>query len=237
MRVIRAPARDTSEARWATVENWEGGLTGAGSDNPMCATALSTEHEPSTGAGLRRLCGAPHVPDPAEEVALVAQRQTRSAAARASGTDCRWRTLRTATARPRLSSSRTSGGAVSFSSRPTRATLSSSAFSPVSTIAAEHSPGAARCRRRSRPLPRWGRGRVEEVEIVDVRAELEKLVLLRRNCADGSRLAPQLTPDQRLVLACQVGLQMGRAEFCTVRMVAGEVPQGGTTREGAAGAR
>jgi DNA-directed RNA polymerase specialized sigma24 family protein len=27
-------------------------------------------------------------------------------------------------------------------------------------------------------------------------------------------LARELTPDQQLILACQVGMQMGRAEFC-----------------------
>lgn len=53
-----------------------------------------------------------------------------------------------------------------------------------------------------------------EVEIVDVRAEVEKLVLSRLELRRLGLLARELTPDQRLVLACQVGLQMGRAEFC-----------------------
>jgi DNA-directed RNA polymerase specialized sigma24 family protein len=54
----------------------------------------------------------------------------------------------------------------------------------------------------------------EGVELVDMRAELEKLVVLREDLARIERLAHALTPDQRLVLACQVGLQMGRGEFC-----------------------
>jgi hypothetical protein len=53
-----------------------------------------------------------------------------------------------------------------------------------------------------------------EVEIVDVRAEVEKLVFSRFELRRLRRLAQGLTPDQQLVLACQVGLQMGRAEFC-----------------------
>jgi DNA-directed RNA polymerase specialized sigma24 family protein len=57
----------------------------------------------------------------------------------------------------------------------------------------------------------WGGG---EVEVVDVRAEVEPLVLLRSDLRRLCELAPALTADQRLVLACQVGLQMSRAEFC-----------------------
>ncbi|HEY2141173.1 MAG TPA: hypothetical protein VGG98_03825 [Solirubrobacteraceae bacterium] len=53
-----------------------------------------------------------------------------------------------------------------------------------------------------------------EVEIVDVRAEVEKLVLARFELRRLGRLAQELTSDQQLVLACQIGLQMGRAEFC-----------------------
>ncbi len=53
-----------------------------------------------------------------------------------------------------------------------------------------------------------------EVEVIDLRAEVDPLVArrldLRRICA----VAVQLTPDQRLVLACQVALGMDRAEFC-----------------------
>ena len=55
----------------------------------------------------------------------------------------------------------------------------------------------------------------EEVEVVDVRAELEKLVMLRQDLRRVGAARAELTPDQRLVLACQVGLQMGRGEFCS----------------------
>ena len=54
----------------------------------------------------------------------------------------------------------------------------------------------------------------EAIEIVDVRAELEKLVILRQELRRIEPLARELTPDQRLVLACQMGLEMGCAEFC-----------------------
>jgi DNA-directed RNA polymerase specialized sigma24 family protein len=53
-----------------------------------------------------------------------------------------------------------------------------------------------------------------EVPIVDRRAQLEDLVLLRQELRHVERCAHQLTRDQRLVLACQLGLQMDCAEFC-----------------------
>jgi DNA-directed RNA polymerase specialized sigma24 family protein len=53
-----------------------------------------------------------------------------------------------------------------------------------------------------------------QIEIVDVRAELDTLVILRQDLRRVQSLARELTPDQRLVLACQVGLQMGRLDFC-----------------------
>jgi DNA-directed RNA polymerase specialized sigma24 family protein len=55
---------------------------------------------------------------------------------------------------------------------------------------------------------------MEEITIVDQRAELEKLVMLREDLRRLQLLARQLTPDQRLVLASQLGLQMGCREFC-----------------------
>ena len=54
----------------------------------------------------------------------------------------------------------------------------------------------------------------EQPELVDRRAELETLVLLREELRRVESLASELTPDQQLILACQVGMQMGRAEFC-----------------------
>jgi DNA-directed RNA polymerase specialized sigma24 family protein len=49
--------------------------------------------------------------------------------------------------------------------------------------------------------------------IVD-RIELEQLVILRQELELLHSLAPRLTPEQRLVLACQVSLQMDCGEFC-----------------------
>ena len=52
------------------------------------------------------------------------------------------------------------------------------------------------------------------IEIVDLRAEPEKLVMLRHDLRRIRQFAHDLTPDQRLVLASQLGLQMGCGEFC-----------------------
>ena len=53
----------------------------------------------------------------------------------------------------------------------------------------------------------------QAVEIVDVRAELERLVMLRHELTCLAQVAHALTPDQRLVLAGQLA-SIGRAEFC-----------------------
>lgn len=53
-----------------------------------------------------------------------------------------------------------------------------------------------------------------ELEIADERADVERLAMLRFELALLERVAPSLSNDQQLVLACQVGLQMTRAEFC-----------------------
>ncbi len=47
-----------------------------------------------------------------------------------------------------------------------------------------------------------------EIEIVDERADVERLAMLRFELALLERVAPALSSDQRLVLACQVGLQI-----------------------------
>ncbi len=55
----------------------------------------------------------------------------------------------------------------------------------------------------------------EGVEIVDVRADVEKLVMLRHELRRIGRHVQELTPDQRLVLACQLE-SMSRGEFCSL---------------------
>jgi DNA-directed RNA polymerase specialized sigma24 family protein len=56
----------------------------------------------------------------------------------------------------------------------------------------------------------------QELAIVDVRAEVEKLVMLRHELRRVERLARELTPDQRLVLAYQLALDGGcRETFCS----------------------
>lgn len=53
----------------------------------------------------------------------------------------------------------------------------------------------------------------EQIDVVDVRAELETLVFLRHDLRRVQTLARQLTADQRLVLVAQIG-QVSPAEFC-----------------------
>jgi DNA-directed RNA polymerase specialized sigma24 family protein len=51
-------------------------------------------------------------------------------------------------------------------------------------------------------------------DAIDVRVGIEELVLMRSDLRRLPLLARRLTPDQQLVLASQVSLQMTRAEFC-----------------------
>jgi DNA-directed RNA polymerase specialized sigma24 family protein len=62
-------------------------------------------------------------------------------------------------------------------------------------------------------LPLGGPGE-RKVEVVDPRAEVHPLVAHRLQLRRVVELAPLLSDDQRLVLACQVALEMSRAEFC-----------------------
>lgn len=52
------------------------------------------------------------------------------------------------------------------------------------------------------------------VEVADPRADVERLTLLRHELRTLQRVAHGLSSDQRLVLACQIALQMSAAEFC-----------------------
>lgn len=61
---------------------------------------------------------------------------------------------------------------------------------------------------------RWSGSGERELELADPRAEVHPLVADRFQLRGVARLAPQLTPDQRLVLVSQVALGMSRAEFC-----------------------
>jgi DNA-directed RNA polymerase specialized sigma24 family protein len=53
-----------------------------------------------------------------------------------------------------------------------------------------------------------------EVEVIDPRADVHPLVASRLDLRRIAEVACALTPDQRLILACQVALGMDRAEFC-----------------------
>jgi DNA-directed RNA polymerase specialized sigma24 family protein len=53
-----------------------------------------------------------------------------------------------------------------------------------------------------------------QIEIVDLRADPEQLAILRHELRHLQQLVAELSRDQQLVLASQIGLQMGRGEFC-----------------------
>lgn len=59
-----------------------------------------------------------------------------------------------------------------------------------------------------------GVGPEPRFEVRDMRADPERLTMLRHDLTRLRALALQLSEDQRLVLACQVGLDMGCDEFC-----------------------
>jgi DNA-directed RNA polymerase specialized sigma24 family protein len=61
------------------------------------------------------------------------------------------------------------------------------------------------------PLGNGGDG---DVEVVDARAETDKLVMLRMDLRRLGRAVQDLTPDQRLVLTSRVDSGMGCIEFC-----------------------
>jgi RNA polymerase sigma factor (sigma-70 family) len=52
------------------------------------------------------------------------------------------------------------------------------------------------------------------IEIPDLRGEPERLTVAREELRRVQELARTLSPDQQLVLACQVGLQLDCREFC-----------------------
>jgi DNA-directed RNA polymerase specialized sigma24 family protein len=54
----------------------------------------------------------------------------------------------------------------------------------------------------------------QRVDVADVQAELERLVILRHDLRRIQTVAQGLNYEQRLVLASQVALQMGCSEFC-----------------------
>lgn len=55
----------------------------------------------------------------------------------------------------------------------------------------------------------------EEIALIDRRAELERLVILRDDLRRVQSLARKLTPDQRLVLASQLSRQTECRDFCS----------------------
>jgi hypothetical protein len=61
---------------------------------------------------------------------------------------------------------------------------------------------------------RLGHGDDGGIEIADVRAEIDKLVMLRMDLRNLGRVAQDLTADQRLILCNLVDSDMSCAQFC-----------------------
>ena len=57
-------------------------------------------------------------------------------------------------------------------------------------------------------------GEERSIDVADPRAEPERMVMARHDLDRLRRHAAELSDDQRLVLACQVALQMECGEFC-----------------------
>ena len=73
------------------------------------------------------------------------------------------------------------------------------------------------------------------IEVADVRAEIDKLVMLRMDLRSLGQVIGELTPDQRLVLVSLADSGIGvRRVLRALRLVQGEVPQGLPARPGAA---
>jgi DNA-directed RNA polymerase specialized sigma24 family protein len=56
----------------------------------------------------------------------------------------------------------------------------------------------------------------ERVDVADARAELERLVIVRDELRRIQAVAHGLSYEQRLVIATQIGLEMGCGEFCRI---------------------
>jgi DNA-directed RNA polymerase specialized sigma24 family protein len=54
----------------------------------------------------------------------------------------------------------------------------------------------------------------QQAELIDLHADVERIVLMRWELRRLQQAACQLTGDQRLVLGSQIALDMDRAEFC-----------------------
>ncbi|HEY5044333.1 MAG TPA: hypothetical protein VII53_00570 [Solirubrobacteraceae bacterium] len=61
---------------------------------------------------------------------------------------------------------------------------------------------------------RLGNGGDGGIEVADVRAEIEQLVMLRTDLRSLARIVHELTPDQRLVLLSGIDSGMDCVEFC-----------------------
>jgi DNA-directed RNA polymerase specialized sigma24 family protein len=151
--------------------------------------------------------------DPAEQVALVA-RARRELLLRAHRHRLRWEDLEDCYSQATLELVAHARGGARFASRAHLANVIEQRF--LSRIHDRRRALSGRSPMQAALETALSLDVVENVQIaiVDVRADPERLTIARQDLRRVQALARQLTPDQRLVLACQVGLQMGRAEFC-----------------------
>jgi len=165
------------------------------------------------GAEWPAAAPATHRFDPAEEVALVA-RAKRELLLRAHGHRLRREDLEDCYSQATLELLARARSGAAFSSRLHLARTIEQRF--LSRIHDRRRALSGRSPMQAALETAMSIGGLDEaqIEIVDTRAEPERLAILRQELRRVQSLAQELTPDQQLVLACQVGLQMGRREFC-----------------------
>jgi DNA-directed RNA polymerase specialized sigma24 family protein len=154
-----------------------------------------------------------HTRDPAEEVALVAHAR-RELLLRVHRHRLRREDLEDCYSQATLELVRYARNGARFSSRLHLAHVIEQRF--VSRVRDRRRALSGRSRMQAALETAMSFGALEEahIEVIDVRADTERQAFLRHELERVSVLARELTPDQRIVLASQVVLQMERSEFC-----------------------
>jgi DNA-directed RNA polymerase specialized sigma24 family protein len=155
-----------------------------------------------------------HARDPAEEVAMVAHAR-RELLLRAHRHRLRREDLEDCYGQATLELVRYARNGARFSSRVHLAHVIEQRF--VSRIRDRRRALSGRSPMQAALETAMSIGALEEarIEVVDVRADTERQAWFRHELQRVGALARELTPDQRMVLASQVGLvQLERSEFC-----------------------
>jgi DNA-directed RNA polymerase specialized sigma24 family protein len=177
---------------------------------------VSTRFEQETrvlGKGRPRGVGRIGGADPIEEVALVAQAK-RELLLRAHRHRLRWEDLEDCYSQAALELVTQARDGARFASRAHVANTLEQRF--VSRIRDRRRALSGRSPMQAalEAAVSLGDAEMQQVSIVDMRADLETLVTLREDLRRVLALARQLSADQRLIIASQVAGQTTRAEFC-----------------------